>query len=177
MFGGYAGIGAISATDTKIFNAGDFSAGSDLAIVAFGAGTEIYNTGRITGFVALTDEGDTFLNQKGGVFETKLVSDFGGGSDLFQNQGGGTVQAATNRNAAEKSSFVNLERFSNAGLISLVDGATGDIFRISNAPPQPAASSSTAGLLSTPPATRRWGWMRFSAAQGPPPTVSSSTAM
>ncbi|MGV1013438.1 MAG: autotransporter domain-containing protein [Methyloceanibacter sp.] len=136
VFGGYAGIGAISATDTKIFNSGDVSAGSDLAIVAFGASTEIYNTGRITGFVRLTDEGDTFLNQAGGVFATKGVSDFGGGTDLFQNQSGGTVLAATNPNVAETSSFINLNRFENQGLISLQDGREGDVFEISNTSPE-----------------------------------------
>ena len=136
VVGGFAAILANSPTDTKIINTGRISAGSHFAIGVAGASAEIYNAGRITGFVALTDEGDTFLNQSGGVFETQGVSDFGGGGDLFQNQRGGTVQAATNRKAAETSSFVNLERFNNSGgTISLVDGAAGDIFRISNTAP------------------------------------------
>jgi autotransporter family porin len=80
----------------------------------------------------LTNSDDTFINEKGGVFETKLTSTFGGGNDLFRNEEGGTVLAATNRNASEYSSFVGLERFENKGLISLHDGQVGDVFRISN---------------------------------------------
>jgi hypothetical protein len=57
------------------------------------------------------------------VFETKLTSYFGYGSDLFVNEQGGTVQAATNPKVAEYSSLVGLERFENKGLISLQDGA------------------------------------------------------
>ena len=84
------------------------------------------------GFVTLASFGDTFTNQKGGVFETKLVSDFGPGSDLFRNEQGATVLAATDPKAIEASSFVGLERFENSGLISLQDGQVGDTFHISN---------------------------------------------
>jgi outer membrane autotransporter protein len=80
----------------------------------------------------LTNYGDTFINQAGGVFETKVTSDFGLGNDLFRNEQGGTVLAATDPNKNEYSSFVELERFENKGLISLQDGAVGDTFRISN---------------------------------------------
>ena len=97
----------------------------------------IYNTGTITGFVQL-DADDTFINQAGGTFEARKTSDFdaygAGGTDLFVNQRGGTVHTADNANAAETTSFVNLERFENQGLISLQDGATGDSFTISNTP-------------------------------------------
>lgn len=66
------------------------------------------------------------------MFETKLTSDFGPGVDLFRNEQGGTVQAATDPKAIESSSFVHLERFENQGLISLQDGQAGDSFEISN---------------------------------------------
>jgi autotransporter family porin len=132
VYGGFSGVRAISFTGTTIVNSGDISAGSSLAIFTYGASTKIYNSGHITGFVELTNSDDAFINEKGGVFETKLTSYFGSGNDLFRNEEGGTVLAATNRNASESSSFVGLERLENQGLISLQDGQVGDVFRISN---------------------------------------------
>jgi autotransporter-like protein/autochaperone domain-containing protein len=132
LYGGFAGILALSAAGTKIVNSGDISAGSFLAIGVGGAAAQIYNSGHITGFVGLTKYGDTFVNENHGVFETKLTSYFGYGSDLFVNEQGGTVLAATNPKMAEFSQFVELERFENRGLISLQDGQVGDTFRISN---------------------------------------------
>jgi outer membrane autotransporter protein len=117
---------------TTIINSGDISAGSFLAIDVDGGAGTIINRGRITGFVDLTDYGDTFINQNRGVFETKLTSYFGYGSDLFRNEHGGTVLAATEPSVSEFSQFVELERFENKGLISLQDGQVGDVFRISN---------------------------------------------
>ena len=134
IYGSYAGILAISATGTTIINSGDISAGSNLAINVIGAPASIYNSGHITGFVVLTNSDDTFTNEKGGVFETKLTSDFGLGYDVFTNEQGGTVLAATDAKVAEYSSFQLLERFDNKGTISLEDGGVGDTFRISNTP-------------------------------------------
>lgn len=121
------GIKAFSPAGTTIISSGKISAGSLLAIASYGPGdTKIFNSGLIVGYILL-DADDTFVNQNGGVFETKLTSDFGPGSDLFRNEAGGRVQAATNQ-----SSFVNLERFENKGFISLQDGQVGDVFQISN---------------------------------------------
>ena len=126
------GIYARSETGTTIVNSGDISATSLLAIQVSGAGNAaIYNAGHITGYVLL-DADDTFINEKGGVFETKLASDFGPGSDLFRNEAGGTVLAATDPNVKEHSAFINLERFENQGLISMQDKQAGDSFEISN---------------------------------------------
>ncbi|MBM3545058.1 MAG: autotransporter outer membrane beta-barrel domain-containing protein [Alphaproteobacteria bacterium] len=119
-------------SDIVIVNTGSISAGTLLAIDTYGASTQIFNTGRITGFVDLTDSPDRFFNQAGGVFETKLTSDFGGGGDLFRNEAGGMVLAATDPDLRERSAFINLERFENRGLISMVDGRVGDVFEISN---------------------------------------------
>jgi len=142
IFGGTAGISTFSYTATTIVNSGDISAASLLAIDAGGLGAsiglgrgasvDIFNTGRITGFVNTTDEADTFLNLPGGVFETKLTSDFGGGGDLFRNEAGATILAATNPREREFSSFINLNRFESQGLIALQDGEVGDVFEISN---------------------------------------------
>jgi autochaperone domain-containing protein len=133
VFGDLVGITAFSKYGTTtIINSGDISAGSLLAIDVDGGAATILNRGLITGFVDLTSYGDLFVNQQGGTFETKLTSFFGYGSDVFRNEEGGTVQAATDPSVSEFSSFVQLERFENKGLISLQDGAVGDIFQISN---------------------------------------------
>ena len=76
----------------------------------------------ITGFVNLTDNPDLFDNQKGGNFEARLNSDFGGGFDVFNNAG--TVHASG------VTSFVNLEEFNNSGSISMVNGQPNDTFAI-----------------------------------------------
>jgi autotransporter-like protein/autochaperone domain-containing protein len=117
---------------TTVINSGDISADSNLAIDVDGGAATILNAGMITGFVDLTDNDDLFINQKGGVWVTKLTSYFGNGSDIVRNLVGGTVQAATDPSVIEYSSFVGLERFENKGLISLQDGQVGDTFRITN---------------------------------------------
>ena len=131
LSGGFAGILTASTSGTTIVNAGNISAGSQFAIGVYAGGATILNAGRITGFVVL-DADDTFINEKGGVFETKLASDFGPGSDLFRNEAGGTVLDATDPKVIEQGSFINLERFENQGLITLQDGQAGDSFEISN---------------------------------------------
>jgi len=113
-------------------NSGEISAGSGLAIDTEGASTSIYNSGLITGFVDLTDSADRFVNQAGGEFNASDTSRFGGGGDVFSNAG--TVRAASRANTAEETKFVGLERFDNAGLITMVDGKNNDVFRISNTP-------------------------------------------
>ena len=86
----------------------------------------------------LTESDDRFINQAGGVFEARKTSYFDGygsfGNDLFVNQAGATVQAATERESTETVAFVRLERFENQGLISMVDWKAGDSFTISNTP-------------------------------------------
>jgi Autotransporter beta-domain/Autochaperone Domain Type 1 len=120
---------------TTIINTGDIGASSHLAIDVYGFGTSnIYNAGTITGYVKLTDRRDRFFNQAGGVWETKKTSFFGDGNDLFVNQAGGTVLAATDSTRSETSAIEGLETFRNRGLISMVDGRPGDSFTISNTP-------------------------------------------
>lgn len=114
-----------------IDNAGNIGADSLFAIDTIGARTTIDNRsgGAIKGYVDLTDESDAFFNEAGGTFQARKQSDFGGGSDLFRNMG--EVHTAE-KLATEKTSFVNLERFENSGLVSLIDGRVGDRFTISN---------------------------------------------
>ena len=114
-----------------ILNSGDISSASQLAFGVYGGSAMVINTGHITGYLML-DADDSFINSSGGVFETKLTSDFGPGTDLFRNESGGTVRAASDPEIIEHSSFVNLERFENQGLITLEDNQVGDSFEISN---------------------------------------------
>ena len=133
IHGSYGGIFADSAGGTEITNAGDIAADSGPAINVYGGSAEILNAGLISGYVML-DADDSFINQSGGTFAASQTSDFGPGTDLFRNEEGATVQAAANPNVAETTSFINLERFENEGLISTRDGGVGDVFRISNTP-------------------------------------------
>jgi autotransporter family porin len=128
LFGGTAGVYVSSPNPTTIINSGYLSSQSLLAIHSYGPGSaQIFNSGLITGYVIL-DADDRMVNQSDGMFEARLTSDFGPGEDLFENKG--TVHAVAV--GADQPSFVNLERFENSGLISLVDGNEGDIFQISN---------------------------------------------
>jgi Autotransporter beta-domain/Autochaperone Domain Type 1 len=124
------GIYANSGSKTTITNTGEIGASSNLAIAVTDGAVDIFNSGIITGYVLL-DADDNFINQAGGVFEAREISDFdaygpGGGNDLFRNEAGATVHATGDV------AFVNLERFENRGLISMVDGQAGDEFVIFN---------------------------------------------
>ena len=113
----------------NIDNAGSISAGNLFAIDTAGASTTVTNraAGVITGFVDLSDEDDLFDNQAGSIFEARLTSDFGDGDDLFTNEG--TVRALAS--GATQPSLVNLERFENSGVISMVNDQVGDVFTMS----------------------------------------------
>ena len=126
---GFAGILA-SAETVTIVNTGTITADSLFAIGAFAAEADVYNSGTITGFVELFALSE-FVNQKGGVFEAREISDFGG-VGLFRNQSGATVHTAADPSEQETVTFIGLERFENQGVISLVDGAVGDVFDLTN---------------------------------------------
>ena len=126
---GFAGI-LTSAETVTIVNTGTITADSLFAIGAFAAEADVYNSGTITGFVELFALSE-FVNRKGGVFEAREVSDFGG-LGLFRNQSGATVHTAADPSVQETVTFVGLERFENQGVISLVDGAVGDVFDLTN---------------------------------------------
>lgn len=151
--GGPRNVGIYSysyyANKTTITNTGEIGAQSHLAIDVKGAGNiDIFNAGHITGFVDLTSQDDRFFNQSGGVFETKMTSLFGGGNDLFVNQSGATVLAATMAGRSESSGFQGLETFRNAGgLISMIDGGVGDQFTIANTPGSKNLSFQGGGFL------------------------------
>ncbi len=128
-----AGIAVTSATGSVINNlAGGVispNSGSLFAINAKGAAVAVNNAGIIIGRVDLTGNSDVFANLTGGAFEARLTSDFGGGDDGFNNTG--TVHTANNAAVGEATAFINLENFNNSGLVSLIDGGTGDSFTLS----------------------------------------------
>lgn len=127
--GGTGGISAFSNIGTAIANAGSIATDSGPVIDTGGAATNVTNFGLITGFIDLTDNGDAFANNAGAVFEARATSDFGGGDDAFDNFG--TVHTAGDPGVAEATAFINLENFNNHGLVSLIDGGTGDSFTLS----------------------------------------------
>ena len=131
IYGEKAGVYATTATTTRIVNTGNISAGLGPAISVSAGGVQIQNSGHLAGFVQL-DADDTLINEAGGVFEARRTSDFdasgAGGNDLFRNEQGARVHASG------MTSFINLERFENQGLIALADGATDDSFTISTKP-------------------------------------------
>jgi Autotransporter beta-domain/Autochaperone Domain Type 1 len=137
IYGGSVGLLTDTTGQTTIVNSGDIGAGSNLAILGKSGPVDIFNTGTITGFVLL-DADDKFINQAGGTFEARQTSDFDatgtGGTDLFRNEAGAVVHTAGDITRSETTRFVNLERFENRGLISLVDNKPGDSFTISNTP-------------------------------------------
>ena len=131
VYGSSVGIYTFSSTSTTILNSGSISAGTNLAINTGGAGTTIKNTGLITGFVDLSDSPDFFWNA-GGEFNAKKTSSFGGGTDVFIDESGAIVRTATSGSGTEFTSFEGLEQFQNRGLITMQDGAAGDVFKMSN---------------------------------------------
>lgn len=136
----FAGVRAVTdefENEITIVNkgSGSIAAESGLAIFTEGGPTAIFNAGLVEGYVLLNTEDETddiFVNRPGGTFEAQDESDFGLGDDLFLNKKGGTVQAAGDYAATEYTSFINLERFANKGLISLQDEEVDDVFCISN---------------------------------------------
>lgn len=128
--GGFAGIFAQAET-TTIVNSGSITADSLFAIGVTGGEAEIINSGIITGFVDLFVLGD-FVNQSGGVFEARQLSDFGLGGGRVLNREGATIHTVGDGEVAETTIFIGLERLENQGLISLIDGKEGDVFELTN---------------------------------------------
>ena len=134
-FGEERGIQAYGRTGTTIRNFGSITAGlanDRLAIDAAGAATALYNAGRIEGRIALTANADTVTNR--GLFTTAGINDLRGG-DVFLNQGGTVSLLGT----ATEAHFSGLERFENAGLVTMSNGRVGDRIVISGATPGSAS--------------------------------------
>jgi len=110
---------------STIDNAGTISADDGLAINADGGSAVINNSGTITGRVDLTPANDVFNNS--GDFDAEGNSNFGAGTDVFNNTGTGKVRVHG------PVVFAGLETFNNAGLIDMVDDAADDSLTIPGA--------------------------------------------
>lgn len=130
-----AGFELDTAGGATLENAGHIASDTDLAVLVRNGALTLNNTGRITGRVVSLDDnaGDTIENS--GEFVARGVSDFGGGEDVFRNLEGGVFtllepQTAGLRSAAAmapvETALLGLERFLNAGTVSLVNGVAGD---------------------------------------------------
>ncbi len=127
VIGATSGITATSGTGTSIVLNDAVRATAGPAIDANGAAAAITVNagGSIVGRIDLTPAADTVSNA--GLFDVIGTSDFGAGTDVFNNLAGGTV-----RSVAGAGSLANCESFTNAGLITLVDGAADDTLTVCN---------------------------------------------
>lgn len=116
-------------------NAGHIASDTDLAVLVQNGALTLKNTGRITGRIESLDGNAGDIIENSGEFVARGVSDFGGGEDAFYNLEGGVFtllapQTAGLRLAAAaapaETSLLGLERFINAGTVSLVNGVAGD---------------------------------------------------
>lgn len=122
VVGREGGLVLFSDAGTTVVNRGSITS-MGYAIDVAGGAAGIANIGALFGRVRLTDQGDTLANS--GEFHASGISDFGGGSDLFENEGVLTVSSRPGE--AGTARFINLERFDNWGDIDLNNGVAGDL--------------------------------------------------
>lgn len=116
--GALAGINATSGTGTTITLNDAVSSSAGPAIDANGAAAviNINAAGSITGRIDLTDNNDTVNNA--GRFNVVGTSNFGGGTDVFNNLASGVVSSTAGAGV-----LANCETFNNAGTITMINGA------------------------------------------------------
>ena len=131
VFGQAVGIDSTSSTGTRIDIAGTVGSGSGPAIQVAGndnglgkADIRIGATGTLLGRLQLSGGADVVANA--GDFLGAGTSVFGAGNDRFDNAGLVGLQ-----DGATGIAFAGLETFNNSGLVSLANGATGDVFAVS----------------------------------------------
>lgn len=95
-------------------------------IAAGAADVRIGETGKVHGYMQLTDSNDVVSNA--GTWRADGISQFGAGNDRVSNAGAVALDGA-----ATSMTFSGLERFENAGRIDLVNGRTEDLFRTDGA--------------------------------------------
>ncbi|KGQ20655.1 Autotransporter [Lysobacter dokdonensis DS-58] len=130
VYGQAVAIDSATATGTRIDIAGVVESGAGPVIKVSGndwgdgaADIRVGATGVLRGRMELSRGDDNLANA--GTFETSGVSVFGEGGDRFTNLGSIVLQGeGTAIRLAE------LERFENAGRVSLANGRTGDVFAV-----------------------------------------------
>lgn len=100
---------------------------TSLAITVNGGPADITNNGLITGSIITDGLDDIFVNN-GTWNNVGGTSDFGGGNDLLTNSSTGIIRGANDAATAEVTTIVGLADLQNNGLITLADGAAGDLF-------------------------------------------------
>ena len=120
--GALGGVSSTAVGGTSLTNAGVISSTGGFAIDANGGAANITNTGTVNGRIDLTANADTFANNAAGRFNAVGVSDFGLGTDTFNNAGLLT--------AFSSATFNGLEAFTNTGLIDLRDGVANDVLTL-----------------------------------------------
>ena len=120
---GNAVIAATAGSTIAVNNNGTLESGAGLALVTNGGVTTLTNTGTINGGVQLSAFNDVSNNS--GVFNAVIDSDFGAGNDLFTNTG--TVASAG------AVTLIDLEQFTNSGLVTMTNDVIGDVFTIDGA--------------------------------------------
>ena len=130
VYGQDVAIDTATATGAHIQIAGTVESGTGPAIKVAGndwgdgaADIRIGATGTLRGRVALSEGADAVANV--GLFETGGVNTFGSGDDRFVNAGRVVLDARDSEMV-----FEGLERFENAGLLSLANDRTGDVLTI-----------------------------------------------
>ncbi|MEM6494393.1 MAG: hypothetical protein AAF650_08435 [Pseudomonadota bacterium] len=120
VMGNEAGVIANNsgAGETTITSSGVVMATSGEAIRVSGASANVINDGLIVGFVTLGDGDDSFTNN--GDFSASADSAFGGGANLFANNGLFAVASPG------PIAFNGLSGFANTGTISLIDNTFGN---------------------------------------------------
>lgn len=118
--------GATSAIVAKganvtITNAGRLFGGSEPTVIATQGVATLINTGAFSGGVHF-GAGDDFVANSG-TFALSGASDFGGGADSFVNTGMVSLLS--------DATILGLERFQNAGLVTLANNRVGDVLTVS----------------------------------------------
>ncbi|MDB5725530.1 MAG: hypothetical protein JWQ16_2284 [Novosphingobium sp.] len=125
IVGGATGAAVTSAAGPlTLTNSGTIGSNANLALLAIGGPATVSNSGTINGYITLTAGNDTVTNT--GFFNAPVNSDFGGGTDTFNNGAGGTLNIARGTAVPTAVTFAGLEAFNNNGTISLVNGHVGD---------------------------------------------------
>ncbi|WP_114152285.1 autotransporter outer membrane beta-barrel domain-containing protein [Chromobacterium haemolyticum] len=102
----------------------DIEGASDLAIQSQGGHATINNAGKVSGFINLNGENNTFINEAGGLFEMRHRTDEGGQiaqsliNGSFNNQAGSTL-SLLNTEGVKQGQLLGVIRFENSGVITL----------------------------------------------------------
>lgn len=110
-----------SGTNVVINNAGLISATTVPTIIAENGTVRFDNSGTFIGSVSFGAGDDLIINS--GMFSMSGTSDFWTGDDLFVNTG--TVSLLAN------AAFTGLERFDNAGLVTMANNSAGEVLTLS----------------------------------------------